>query len=854
MSYSLKWYASDPSLNKGSYLSTYTKLSPSEYLAQGFTLPTGRADSTTTNPLDGAVAYGNSFTSNQLDAVTSLAPKDMALGQIVPFQLEINANNVSSTLPGIITFTADFSTKTTSGGNFGFDPNYKIIAAFVDGRDAGTVEIDSNPHQEGIQGNATVDFFSSTIVDANTSNERIRGTFQVSGIDSGENIIVEIWAVLKDNIPLGVTGNVQTRIVSAEIGDTDPDTPGIQPGTTINTGAQTVPLLRVQEFFSSSADLSVVVSDSVNASLSTNLTATNDPDPSNLKPGDTFTYTILAKNNSTDTVANTVVVTNTLDNYVTFLSASNGGTWTDNDAQPGGGQVNWNLGALSPNQNQLLTITVKVNDDAPTTSITQDLLNTVSITSITRDPNLSNNTNTEATNIVAPDPILNTTNTNTNSSPLSKGTFVVEDSGNLQFDYLFDGGWFQGQLCIFNLEGMESFQAGSKAFIKEAAQRAVSNSKQGYVVINDITEGAKFSEYLTWENDFNKGNYVGVKNFAMNPGDRFGVMLVQNTTAQEIANNVDVISQWGKQPLFSMPEANLGATQMVSVDAYGTFAMEDIRTDRSDADRDYNDMIFQMKGASGNVSSMDSLVNSQRNWKNTISGEYILNYAAGQEKSFQATLWNQGVLTTDNSGIVKVDFLYDGGMKTAEVGIFSLAGLENVQLGSRQFTELALQRAVSNSSLGQILVRDNDEGARFSANLAWEKQYNNGVYRGPKTLQLNANESYGLVLVADRTIQDELLNPSKTAFTQPLFSMSKANVDRANQFGQAYSDSNSLIVGFEDTHINNNSNIDYNDIVLGFKGMTIQNTPSLDDLVLQNYQWHHQDIGKTMIDYVTQVL
>jgi hypothetical protein len=255
---------------------------------------------------------------------------------------------------------------------------------------------------------------------------------------------------------------------------------------------------------------------------------------------------------------------------------------------------------------------------------------------------------------------------------------------------------------------------------------------------------------------------------------------------------------------------------------------------------------------------MDSLINTQRNWKHSISGDYLLNYAAGQETAFQSTLWNQGVLRTDNAGVVKVDFLYDGGMTTAEVGLFSLAGLENVQLGSRKFTETALQRASSNSSLGQIIARDtltaNDEGARYSAKLDWEQQYNNGAYKEPKVLQLNPNQAYGLVLVAGRTIQDELTNPSTKAFIQPFFSMSKANVDRADQFGQAYSTPNSIIVGFEDVHINNSSNLDYNDIVLGFKGMTMQDAPSLDHLALANHQWHHQAIGQTMVDFVTQVL
>jgi uncharacterized repeat protein (TIGR01451 family) len=380
-SYTLKWYASDPAVGRAPYLPTYGKLSPEEYLNLGNTYPEGRADLTVSNPLDNAVAYGATFSSNNLDAVTSLAPKNMALGQIVPFQMAISVTGSTAPENGVITFTNEWLAKTTSGGNFGFDTNYKVIAAFVDTGDAGTKDA-------GAQ--ATVDQFSSTVVGVGTNNEAIRGTFQVSGLDNGDNVIVEIWVVLDNTIPANVTGNVQTSLVNAHTGAASVI------GSTISTGNQTVPLLKVQDFFSSSADLSVIKSDTPGASNGQNLTAGADPDPVGLKPGDTFTYTILAENNSTDTVANIVVVTDSLDPYVEFLYASAGGS-TD----PATNTVTWNLSSLSPGVSQLLSVTVRVKDTAPTTSLTQDLQNTVSISAITADPNTANNVNTEATDLVS---------------------------------------------------------------------------------------------------------------------------------------------------------------------------------------------------------------------------------------------------------------------------------------------------------------------------------------------------------------------------------------------------------------------------------------------------------------------
>lgn len=423
--YTLKWTAADPAVSNAPYLPTYTKISPAEYLAAGFTYPSGRADLPSSNPIDNAVAYGPTFVSSDLDAVTSLAPKDMALGQIVPFEMIINVNGSTSPENGVITFTTELLAKTTSGDNFGFDTNYKIIAAFVDTGDVATVD-------PGL--NATVDTFSSVILGAGTKNERIQSTVQLSGLNSGDNIVVELWAVLKDTIPAGSSGNVQTGVVSAHTG------PSTSTGSTINTGNQTVPLLQVADFFKSEADLSVVKSDSVDASTnSANLTANPDVDPADLNPGDTFTYTILANNNSTDTVANGIVVTDTLDANVTFVSATSGGVFAANGTAAD--TVTWNVGSLNPGESQVVTVTVRVNDNAPTGNLTQDLLNSVSITAITQDPTPGNNTNTEPTNLevgFVPNggiAIIKTTN-GTDGPTISEGetvtwTYTVSNTGNV---------------------------------------------------------------------------------------------------------------------------------------------------------------------------------------------------------------------------------------------------------------------------------------------------------------------------------------------------------------------------------------------------------------------------------------
>ncbi|MFZ3285678.1 MAG: cadherin-like domain-containing protein [Telluria sp.] len=442
-SYTLKWAAADPAANTGSYLSTYSKMTPAAYLAAGNAYPVGRATANTTNPLDQAVAYGPTYSTNNFDAVPSLAPKDMALGQIVPFFMQITVTGSTAPENGVITFTSEWLAKTSSGGNFGFDTNYKIVAAFVDARDAG--------HHDP-SGTATVDSFSSVVLGAGGANERIEGTFQVSGLDLGDRVIVELWAVLKDTIPAGISGNVQTSVVLAHTG------PVGAAGDTIPAGNQTVPLLRVQEFFSANADLAVVVSDSLNAaSVPGDLTAGNDVDPANLNPGDTFTYTIRVANNSSDTTANTVLLTDTLSPYVTFVSASDSGVFADNGSAAD--TISWNLAALTPGQTRLVTVTVRINNDAPTGSIVADLSNSAIVTSITSDSVTSNNSNTESTNLNAP--------------PLDGNESVkaLEDTriaGNVLSNGLNPDG---GTLAVssFTIDigegGQRSFSAGSNALI-----------------------------------------------------------------------------------------------------------------------------------------------------------------------------------------------------------------------------------------------------------------------------------------------------------------------------------------------------------------------------------------------------
>lgn len=383
--YTFDFSAADPTINKGPYPQTYEKLTPSEISSKLSLINSGRAR----DPLPDAI-YGY-----PKDSVESLEPADMELGTVVPYEVKISVNGSTSPENGIINFTAFWLTKTTSGDDFGFDPNYKVLAAFVDYGDAAS-------HDPG--GNARVDSFSSTVEKEGTSNEQIQGNIQVSGLDNGDTVIVEIWVALKSAIPQKSTGNVQSGFISAATG------PIGAAGDTITGGQETIPLNKVGEFFSAKTEVGIVKTDS--------------PDP--LYPGDTLTYTITVTNNTNTTistgyltpvVANGIVVTDTLDPNVAFVSASDGGTISGN-------VITWqafNLPPYNPNypddNKKTLTVTVKVNQDAPTGNFTgtspdnrgsssnagitlPDLLNMTAFTMITADLNMNNNIWYEPTNVL----------------------------------------------------------------------------------------------------------------------------------------------------------------------------------------------------------------------------------------------------------------------------------------------------------------------------------------------------------------------------------------------------------------------------------------------------------------------
>ena len=369
-SYDLDFAAADPGDSP-----TYVKQTPAQFGAcPAPSGGTGRASDPMANAIFG----------NPKDAVESLAPDDMILGQIVPFELDIDVDGSTSPETGKIRIQTDHAMFTTNGDNFGYDSTFGVYCAFIDTNDTRNANMD---------GDEKVVAFSSSVVGAGT-NQEIRGSYNISGLQDNDRVVLEIWLVLKSTIPAGTGGNVQSELFDADTcptqsGSTGCSASGPNNPANISTGNQTVPLLQVGQFFSSDANLGV--------------TKTDSPDP--VTAGNNLTYTIQVTNAGPDT-ANGIVVTDVLDPNTSYVSSSIPCTGTTT--------LTCNAGNLVNGGSTSFTITVNVATGAPsgttpgTSSIggtctvgSQDLCNVVSVDAINDDPTAGNNSDSEPTNVLA---------------------------------------------------------------------------------------------------------------------------------------------------------------------------------------------------------------------------------------------------------------------------------------------------------------------------------------------------------------------------------------------------------------------------------------------------------------------
>lgn len=173
----------------------------------------------------------------------------------------------------------------------------------------------------------------------------------------------------------------------------------------------------------------------------------------------------------------------------------------------------------------------------------------------------------------------------------------------------------------------------------------------------------------------------------------------------------------------------------------------------------------------------------------------------------------EGFFVADATGEVGVHYLFDGGKYQGELAIFSLKGMESKSLGSEEFITEAASRAMSNSTLGHVVIYDSLEGAKLSSG------ENSGEYLGRETFSMEPGDVFAAMLVPNGTVQEVYENPEIGGNKRPLFSLATANPDDAFHVGQVGNITGSgSAFAIEDLRVDAGSDKDYNDIIWQFSG------------------------------------
>ncbi len=209
-------------------------------------------------------------------------------------------------------------------------------------------------------------------------------------------------------------------------------------------------------------------------------------------------------------------------------------------------------------------------------------------------------------------------------------------------------------------------------------------------------------------------------------------------------------------------------------------------------------------------------------------------------------VFTSGVFTALSSEL-SAEFQWDGGGYRGQVAIFALDGMDD--LTGDNFHREAARRAVSASTLGQVIVDDRTEGAQFSGELPWEGNLNQGEFGGVKTFAVDAGRRYGLMLVPNGTVADVLRATTIAGTLRPLYSMATANPNGLFQAGQLVEAGSSPTRGntyiFEDQSLSGASDRDYNDIVVRLRGVSGY-VPPIDEYLDPAKDWRKEPAGKLL--------
>jgi PAP2 superfamily/Domain of unknown function (DUF4114) len=200
------------------------------------------------------------------------------------------------------------------------------------------------------------------------------------------------------------------------------------------------------------------------------------------------------------------------------------------------------------------------------------------------------------------------------------GVFTVGSGGFFSMDVLSDGGAYEGQIGVFSLTGMEDLKLDSKEFAKEAAQRAIRGNGQGYLLFDDGYQGARFDGGVAGGAD----NYAGATTVSFQAGEKVALILVPNGELSDVARG-----RMGgdRAPLFSIAAANKKGVDQLAKIGTNTFGWEDLNYNSRSCDKDFNDLVIKVAGASAEVQDLTA-VTQNSGWLQTELGQKLSGFAS----------------------------------------------------------------------------------------------------------------------------------------------------------------------------------------------------------------------------------
>ena len=165
-----------------------------------------------------------------------------------------------------------------------------------------------------------------------------------------------------------------------------------------------------------------------------------------------------------------------------------------------------------------------------------------------------------------------------------------------------------------------------------------------------------------------------------------------------------------------------------------------------------------------------------------------------------------GFFTVGETGIVEIEFLFDGWNYRGEVAIFSLQGMEAFMSDFAAFTREAVRRSISQSQWGYALTRD-----RLSLS----------------SLKMQPSDRFALLFVPEGRVAELLADPQQ-ANQHQFFSLATDNIDDEFYFGQTID-----LIGNGETFSVTDFRLDgalEGDLLFAVRGATGQ-APTIEELV-----------------------